>query len=101
MERRYKVTRFPQSSSVCDNISLIATRCNGLPNNEKLTIDDFISYAKFEKIHWRHSNEGMTIEKISDSHLIIDVDCEPALEIIEILEVDFPTIDVYNQNNSN
>ena len=100
MEKRFKVTRFPQSSSVCDDISLIATRCNGLPNNEKLTIDDFISYAKFSKLHWKNTNAGMTIEKISDTHLIIDVDCEPALEIIEILEVDFPTLDAYNHNSN-
>lgn len=96
--KTFKVIRFPKSCDVADTLVLIATKSNG--NNEKISLDDMVSYAKCQQLLYPFSNSEVIVSKISDSHLIIERDSEPALEIIEMEDIGYPTLDVYGQSSN-
>jgi len=96
--KTFKITRFPKSCEVADRLVAIAAKSNG--SETKVTIDDMIAYANCERVLYPYSNLDVTISKISDNHLIIDCLNQPALEIIEMEEIRYPTIDVYEQSNN-
>ena len=99
-ETMFRIARFKKSSTICDDVSLLAAKCNGMSQDDKLCIDDFISIIKAHKISFPASGKYTTISKISDHHLIVDVDQEPALEIIEteILDINEDFIDGYEHS---
>lgn len=90
-ETTFKITRFPKTSSLLDTIVKLAAKSNGLPADKKLTMDDFISYIKCEIIQYPFSNSGFMITKLDNYHLVVDIDSEPALEIIEIETIELPS----------
>lgn len=93
MEKTFKVTRFPKTSSMADDVCLLAVKSNGLGVGERLTIEHFICYMECEMIRYPSMNSGMTISKIDEYHLIVDKDNEPLLEIMEIESVELPPLD--------
>ena len=93
METTFKVTRFPKSSSMADDVCLLAVKSNGLGVGERLTMEHFIYYMECEIIKYPWMNSGMTISKIDEYHLIVDKDNEPLLEIMEIESVELPPLD--------
>lgn len=81
-EKSFRITRFSATALVCDYLVEIAAKSNGLPAEEKITIDELIAYAKCEI--FRSNSEGYTISRINDYHLIVNRRQRPALEIIEV-----------------
>ena len=102
-ETIFRIIRFKKYSSICDEIALLASKCNGMAEEDKLTINDFISVLKAEKISMPNSNKYLVISKISDHHLIVDLEQEPCLEIIQAEVLDMGSndiIDGYEHSNN-
>jgi hypothetical protein len=96
--KMFKITRFPGSCDIADKLVSIAAKSNGA--DQKVTIDDMVSYATCEKMLYYWAGLEVTISKISDTHLIIDDKNEPRLEIIQMEEIECPTLDVYEQSSN-
>lgn len=96
--KTFKITRFPGSCDIADKLVSIAAQSNGA--NQKITIDDMVSYATCEKLLYYWTGLSTTISKINDTHLVIDYNNEPRLEIIEIQEIECPTLDAYEQSSN-
>lgn len=96
--KTFKITRFPGSCDIADKLTSLAAKSNGA--DQKLTIDDMVSYATCEKLLYYWAGLTVTISKISDTHLIIDDNNEPRLEIIQVEEAECPTLDAYEQSSN-
>lgn len=98
MKTTYKITRFPKSSSIGDNVCLIATKNNGY-DETKVSLRDIVGYIKCEALTMPYTYGGLVITMVDEYHLIVDLDGEPLLEIMEIEEVEFPTLPMQHSSN--
>jgi len=98
MEKTYRVTRFPKSSGLADEVALLCTKSNG--RDLKLSIADLEGYVACNMILYPHVNSGVVVSKISDYHLIIDQDSQPLLEVVESEIIENPIMDIYDQSSN-
>jgi hypothetical protein len=98
MERIFRVTRFPKSSSLADEIALLCTKSNG--RDTKISISFIEGYVACAIILYPHSNSGIVVSRISDYHLIIDQDSQPLIEILETEIFENPIMDIYDQSSN-
>jgi hypothetical protein len=98
MEKNYRVTRFPKSSGLADEVALLCTKSNG--RDLKLSIADLEGYVACAMILYPSTNSGVVVSRISDYHLIIDQDSQPLLEVVDSDIIENPIMDIYDQSSN-
>lgn len=98
MKTTYKITRFgKKTSTLADSVCVICAKSNGMDDG-KISLNDIEGYIKCEALDMPYTYKNLTITRIDDFHLIVDLDCEPLLEVMEIEELEVPTLDAYNHS---
>lgn len=100
METTYRVTRFPKSSNLADDVALLCVKSNGRDYVGKLTLDQISGYIACEMVRFPSINSGVVVSRMNDYHLIIDQDCQPLIEIVESEVVENPIMDIYDQSSN-
>jgi hypothetical protein len=100
MEKIYQIKRSTTASSLADNIILLASRSNAVALEDRVSIDDMISYIKSELLLFPFTHKDLSFEKINDYQFVMYDYGRFLLEISEIeIHNDIPTLDAYNNLN--
>jgi hypothetical protein len=97
LKQIYKVTRFPKSSSLADEVALLCVKSNGY-DGEAIPLDSIEGYVYCNSLIYPTINRKMVISRIDKHHLIIDQEGECLLEIELLEEIKYPTLEVYEQS---
>lgn len=100
METIFKVNQFG-SSSLADELSVLCAKSNGADVTKKLFIDDLISYVRCQQIRYPAMNRDINIAILTGSHVIIEQDEKPIIEIMEANIYECPTLDHNNMPSAN
>jgi hypothetical protein len=97
LKQIYKVTRYPKSSQLADEVALLCVKSNGY-EGEAIPLDSIEGYVYCNTLIYPAINRKMVISRIDKHHLIIDQEGECLLEIEVLEEIKYPTLDVYEQS---
>jgi hypothetical protein len=96
-EKKFRINRFPNTSTMADDVCLICAKSNGATKN-KVTLDDIESYIACEVLKYPFANMHLFVTRVDEHHLIIEKGSirdgsEPLLEIVEYEMIDTPVVD--------
>ena len=97
LKQIYKVTRFPKSSQLADEVALLCVKSNGC-EGEAVPLDSIEGYVYCNSLIYPFINRGIVMSRIDKHHLIIDQEGECLLEVELLEEIKYPTLEVYEQS---
>lgn len=91
MKKQFKITRFPETSTIGDDVANICAKSNG--SQTPLTIAQIASWVECEKVKYPTSHKNIMASVINQNLLTLDDNKVCVLEIELVIFEDAPTLD--------